>query len=134
MTVVLTGEGGDELFAGYPKYAAEPLARAARRAAAVRARRRCSTSGVDRLPFGFRKLQVVARSARFRDEAERLAAWFAGFAGERARAAAVARRCAPHEAGAARAFAAALEPSRRRGARSIACSTSTSACGCPTIC
>jgi asparagine synthase (glutamine-hydrolysing) len=36
---------------------------------------------VDRLPFAFRKLQVVARSARFRDEPERLAAWFAGFVG-----------------------------------------------------
>src|SRR5262249_47276612 len=31
---------------------------------------------------GFRKLQVAARSARFRDEPERLAAWFAGFLGD----------------------------------------------------
>ncbi|MEO5619212.1 MAG: asparagine synthase (glutamine-hydrolyzing), partial [Candidatus Eisenbacteria bacterium] len=81
VTVVLTGEGGDELFAGYPKYAVDPLAR---RLAALPEglREPLLRHGVDRLPFRFRKLKVVARSARFRDEAERLAAWFAGFAGE----------------------------------------------------
>jgi len=80
VTVVLTGEGGDELFAGYPKYAAEPLARRLSRlprplldGALV--------PGTHLLPFGFRRLQVVARSAQFRDEPARLAAWFAGLAG-----------------------------------------------------
>jgi asparagine synthase (glutamine-hydrolysing) len=73
VTVVLTGEGGDELFAGYPKYAVEPVAR--RIAALPRRCGHCCSSGVvDRLPFAFRKLQVVGRSARFRDESERLAA------------------------------------------------------------
>jgi len=84
VTVALTGEGGDELFAGYPKYAVDPLAR---RLAALPAALRdpLLAHGVDRLPFRFRKLQVVARSARFRDESERLAAWFAGFAGDERR-------------------------------------------------
>ena len=81
VTVVLTGEGGDELFAGYPKYAVEPWAR--RLAHLPGPLRDVFLSGVvDRLPFQFRKLQVVGRSARFRDEPERLAAWFAGFVGD----------------------------------------------------
>ena len=80
VTVVLTGEGGDELFAGYPKYAVEPWAR--RLAGLPGPLREAFLTGiVDRLPFRFRKLQVVGRSARFRDEPERLAAWFAGFVG-----------------------------------------------------
>jgi asparagine synthase (glutamine-hydrolysing) len=84
VTVVLTGEGGDELFAGYPKYAVEPVAR--RIAALPGPLRELLLSGViDRLPFAFRKLQVVGRSARFRAEPERLAAWFAGFVGDERR-------------------------------------------------
>ena len=80
VTVVLTGEGGDELFAGYPKHAVEPWARALAHVPGA-LRDPFLDHVVDRLPFGFRKLQVVGRSARFRDEGERLAAWFAGFAG-----------------------------------------------------
>ena len=112
VTVVLTGEGGDECFAGYPKYAVDPLAR---RLAAlpVAVREPLLSLGVDRLPFRFRKLQVVARSARFRDEAERLAAWFAGFAGrERARLLSPALR--QHDGLGAAAFRAALAESAAR--------------------
>jgi asparagine synthase (glutamine-hydrolysing) len=80
VTVVLTGEGGDELFAGYPKHAVEPVARTLAHLPAP-LRDAFLDHGIDRLPFAFRKLQVVGRSARFRNEAERLSAWFAGFAG-----------------------------------------------------
>jgi asparagine synthase (glutamine-hydrolysing) len=105
VTVVLTGEGGDELFAGYPKYAFDPLAR--RLAALPSPLRSLLLSGIDRLPFRYRKLQVVARSARFRDEAERLSAWFAGFAGaERTRLLAPELRA--HDGSAADAFRHAL--------------------------
>lgn len=112
VTVVLTGEGGDELFAGYPKYAVEPWARAL---AGVPGPLRDPLLDhvVDRLPFGFRKLQVVGRSARFRDEGERLAAWFAGFAGrERERLLGPALR--PHAAAGAEPFRRALADSTAR--------------------
>jgi asparagine synthase (glutamine-hydrolysing) len=109
VTVVLTGEGGDELFAGYPKYAAEPVARTLAALPKV-VRERWLGDGVDRLPFGFRKLQVVARSARFRDEAERLAAWFAGFAGDE-RKRLLSDRLALHDHAAASAFRETLDRS-----------------------
>ena len=112
VTVVLTGEGGDELFAGYPKYAADPLARGiARLPAAVRSA--LLDQLVDRLPFGFRKLQVAGRSARFLDEAERLAAWFAGFAGEE-RSGLLGPALAGHDGAAVRAFETALADTTAR--------------------
>ncbi len=105
VTVVMTGEGGDELFAGYPKYAVEPFAR--RLANLPAPLRSLLLAGVDRLPFAFRKLQVVGRSARFASEPERLAAWFAGFVGdERARLLGPALR--PHAAAGVEPFRAAL--------------------------
>lgn len=112
VTVVLTGEGGDELFAGYPKYAVEPWARVLSRVPGP-LRDAFLDHVVDRLPFGFRKLQVVGRSARFRDEGERLAAWFAGFAGpERERLLGPALR--PHAAAGAAPFRRALADSAAR--------------------
>ena len=109
VTVVLTGEGGDELFAGYPKYAVEPFARTLARLPAP-LRDAFLDHGVDRLPFAFRRLQVLGRSARFRDEAERLAAWFAGFAGaERSRLLGPALR--DHAGAGTRAFRRALDES-----------------------
>ncbi len=112
VTVVLTGEGGDELFAGYPKYAVEPVARTLAHLPAF-LRDPLLDHGVDKLPFRFRKLQVVGRSARFRDEAERLAAWFAGFAGsERDRLLGAALR--PHTAAGAEPFRRALAATAAR--------------------
>lgn len=110
VTVVLTGEGGDELFAGYPKYAAEPWARRLSRVPAG-LRDPLLTYGVDQLPFAFRRFQVVGRSARFRDESDRLAAWFAGFVGsERDRLLGPALR--PYAGAGVEPFRAALSESR----------------------
>ncbi len=112
VTVVLTGEGGDELFAGYPKYGADPVAR---RLAMTPAPLRdlLLDHVVDRLPFGFRKLQVVGRSARFRDEADRWSAWFAGFAGDE-RARLLSRELRAHDHVGRAAFARVLAVSRAR--------------------
>jgi asparagine synthase (glutamine-hydrolysing) len=75
--VVLAGEGGDELFAGYPKYAAESLA------VLVSAFPQQVTSAlIRRLPYGQRRAKVALEALSIRDEAERSATWFASFSRE----------------------------------------------------
>lgn len=72
--VVLAGEGGDEVFAGYPKYAADQLAWLVR---AVPSR---YLRGIaQRLPFRQRRAQTALEAFAARDDAERYACWFASF-------------------------------------------------------
>ena len=85
VTVVLTGEGADELFAGYPKYGHDHLA--ARYHRLPRALREgVFRRGLDAVPLPLRKLRVAERSLSIEDPAERWASWFAGFAGAEKRA------------------------------------------------
>lgn len=76
--VLLSGEGSDEIFAGYPKYAVEPkLAALAAvpaflRVPAMRAAERL-------LPGSKYRARQVARALTGRDTAERLQTWFAPF-------------------------------------------------------
>jgi len=79
--VVLSGEGSDELFAGYPKYRA---ARATGAFAAIPARLRTPTLNAiaTRLPPGGRRARTMLRAAAAASDTERLRAWFAPFAVE----------------------------------------------------
>ncbi|MEJ2008646.1 MAG: asparagine synthase (glutamine-hydrolyzing), partial [Acidobacteriota bacterium] len=72
--VVLAGEGSDELFAGYPKYAADRLA------GLVSAFPQEVTSAIVRwLPYRQRRVKLALEALSIPDEAERSATWFASF-------------------------------------------------------
>jgi asparagine synthase (glutamine-hydrolysing) len=72
--VVLAGEGGDELFAGYPKYAADRLA------GLVSALPQEMTRAIVRwLPYAQRRVKLALEALSIPDEAERSATWFASF-------------------------------------------------------
>ena len=72
--VVLAGEGSDELFAGYPKYAADRLA------GLVSAFPQEVTSTIVRwLPYRQRRVKLALEALAIPDEAERSATWFASF-------------------------------------------------------
>ena len=72
--VVLAGEGGDELFAGYSKYAYDSLARLVSRLPAG-----LTHTLARSLPYGQRRAQIALEKLSLRDEAERCATWFASF-------------------------------------------------------
>ncbi len=75
--VVLAGEGGDELFAGYPKYAADRLA------GLVSALPQEATRALIRwLPYRQRRVKVALEALSITDAAERSATWFASFTRE----------------------------------------------------
>ena len=72
--VVLAGEGSDELFAGYPKYAADRLA------GLVSAFPQEVTRTIVRwLPYRQRRVKLALEALAIPDEAERSATWFASF-------------------------------------------------------
>lgn len=72
--VVLAGEGGDELFAGYPKYAADRLS------GIVSAVPQNVTRAIVRwLPYRQRRAKLALEALSIKDEAERSATWFASF-------------------------------------------------------
>jgi asparagine synthase (glutamine-hydrolysing) len=75
--VILAGEGGDELFAGYPKYAADRLAGLVSALPQEVIRRL-----TDWLPYRQRRVKLALEALSIRNEAERSATWFASFSRE----------------------------------------------------
>jgi len=80
VVVALTGEGADELFAGYPKYGRDHLAARYHRLPRF-VRDGVIRGGLDALPLPLRRVRVAERSLAITDASERWASWFAGFAG-----------------------------------------------------
>jgi asparagine synthase (glutamine-hydrolysing) len=119
VTVALTGDGGDELFAGYPRYQAVWLAEGFDRLPGM-VRRLCAGSYWQRLPSGTRQKSLARRWKRFvemlnRPPAERYLEWIAIF-GQARRAAlySEALSAATADAEPSRFLTAALDRANRR--------------------
>src|SRR5260221_10969424 len=78
--VVLSGEGGDELFAGYPKYIVDRMARYYHVLPAS-IRDQLITPLLDHLPYSMRKLKMAARSLS-QPAPQRWMNWFGIFNGQ----------------------------------------------------
>ncbi len=82
VTVVLSGEGSDEIFAGYPKYAFEHQL-----GQALDLVPKAWLAGVaSLLPFGLRRAQLALEAASQSDVLERHATWFGAFGPQERRA------------------------------------------------
>ena len=77
--VVLSGEGGDELFAGYPKYAVDGVARYYHLLPAA-VRQRLIAPMMEHLPYSMRKLKTASRSLS-EPAPQRWVNWFGTFNG-----------------------------------------------------
>jgi asparagine synthase (glutamine-hydrolysing) len=76
--MVLTGEGSDELTAGYPKHRAEQWIEIYQRLVPKRLHEDLVAPAVRALPYGMRRIQTLARAAGERELRDRMRVWFGG--------------------------------------------------------
>jgi asparagine synthase (glutamine-hydrolysing) len=73
--MVLTGEGSDELLGGYPKHSVERFAALYQRLVPACAHDQLVAPLIEALPYGFRRIKILAASLALRDPEERMARW-----------------------------------------------------------
>ena len=76
--MVLTGEGADELIAGYPKHKAERFSGAYQKIVPALVHDRLVQPAIDRMPYGMRRIKVLAKALGQRASADRFRIWFGG--------------------------------------------------------
>jgi asparagine synthase (glutamine-hydrolysing) len=79
--MVLTGEGSDEMLGGYPKHRAEGWVRLYQRLIPRGLHDVVVSPLVRALPYGSRRLKILASAAGERDASTRLRTWFGGITG-----------------------------------------------------
>jgi asparagine synthase (glutamine-hydrolysing) len=73
--MVLTGEGSDELLAGYPKHSAERFVPLYHRLVSQRVHERLIKPSLRLLPYDFRRIKIMAATIGLRSREERLPRW-----------------------------------------------------------
>lgn len=76
--MVLTGEGSDELMAGYPKHRAEHYLGLYHGVVPGALHDRIVKPAIDALPYGMRRIKVLANALSERDPQARMRRWFGG--------------------------------------------------------
>lgn len=76
--MVLTGEGADELMGGYPKHRAEPWVESYQRLVPQLLHDGLIAPVIRALPYGMRRLKILAAAAGERELSRRMRIWFGG--------------------------------------------------------